>query len=197
MTKVQWRVLPTQANRDMEQAGADAAREYLKRTGHNNLWVIYEAMAAAAPAAPAEQAWSVVKPVSPGAYWIRGNGLDQDALVQVIDDDGELRCNLHQRTTETDFGYGYALDDLSDKFEWLGPLHSSANPSAVGGIQRDERDEFETAYAEEFSKVRGCAFSAHDVASMRDAAGGYGDRPYLNGQWSGWQARAALEKNND
>lgn len=122
MTKVQWRVLPTQANRDMEQAGADAAREYLERTGHNNLWVIYEAMTAAAPKPPA--------------------------------------CT-----------------------EGIEPP-----------VEFDERAAFEAAYAEEFSKVRGCTFSAHDVASMRDAAGGYGDRAYLNGQWSGWQARAALEK---
>lgn len=50
--KVQWKTLPTKANRDMEQAGADAAREYLERTGSNNLWVIYEAMAAAAPKPP-------------------------------------------------------------------------------------------------------------------------------------------------
>ncbi|MFB4400503.1 hypothetical protein [Pseudomonas inefficax] len=53
MSNVQWRVLPTLANKEMEQAGADAAREYLERNGHNNLWVIYEAMTAAAPKAPA------------------------------------------------------------------------------------------------------------------------------------------------
>ncbi len=50
--KVHWRVLPTKANQEMEQAGADAAREYLERNGHNNLWVIYEAMTAAAPTPP-------------------------------------------------------------------------------------------------------------------------------------------------
>ena len=32
---------------------------------------------------------------------------------------------------------------------------------------------------------------------MRDSSGGYGDRSYLNGQWVGWQARAALENSND
>nr|DAH57279.1 MAG TPA: hypothetical protein [Caudoviricetes sp.] len=66
--------------------------------------------------------WTNKKPVVPGAYWIRGNGLDQDALIQVVVDECELRCNLHQRTTETDFGYGYALSDLDEGFEWLGPL---------------------------------------------------------------------------
>jgi len=53
--KVQWKVLPTKANQAMEQAGADAARSYLERTGSNSLFAIYEAMAAAAPAAPVEQ----------------------------------------------------------------------------------------------------------------------------------------------
>lgn len=55
MTKVQWKVLPTKANQAMEQAGADAAREYLERTGSNSLFAIYEAMAAAAPPAPSER----------------------------------------------------------------------------------------------------------------------------------------------
>ena len=86
--------------------------------------------------APAQQhqgepvEWSTAKPTTAGAFWVRGNGLEQDALVQVIDDDGELRCNLHRPTTETDFGYGYAIADLSDDFEWLGPLSASAEPSA-------------------------------------------------------------------
>ncbi|MGT3071984.1 hypothetical protein [Pseudomonas putida] len=68
MTKVQWRVLPTQANRDMEQAGADAAREYLERNGHNNLWVIYEAMTAAAPKPPASTEPVVVALVAEDRY---------------------------------------------------------------------------------------------------------------------------------
>jgi hypothetical protein len=63
--KVQWKVLPTKANRDMEQAGAEAAREYLERTGHNNLWVIYEAMVAAAPAAPTAQHEPKAEPSAP------------------------------------------------------------------------------------------------------------------------------------
>lgn len=75
-----------------------------------------------------EMAWSPAKPIAPGAYWVLGNGLDQDALVQVINDDGELRCNLHRPTTETDFGYGYAISDLSDDFEWLGPLKAAPAP---------------------------------------------------------------------
>ncbi|MBC3489876.1 hypothetical protein [Pseudomonas taiwanensis] len=49
---VQWRVLPNKANQAMEQAGADAAREYLERTGSNSLFAIYEAMVLAAPTPP-------------------------------------------------------------------------------------------------------------------------------------------------
>ncbi|WP_100633200.1 hypothetical protein [Pseudomonas qingdaonensis] len=76
-------------------------------------------------------AWSQIRPAAPGAYWVRGNGLDQDALIQVIDDQGELRCNLHQRTTEADFGYGYAVSDLSEDFEWLGPLYTHPDAGEV------------------------------------------------------------------
>ncbi|MFT8234113.1 hypothetical protein ACLNBI_21500 [Pseudomonas guariconensis] len=75
-----------------------------------------------------EISWSPAKPSAPGAYWVRGNGLEQDALIQIINDDGELRCNLHRPTTETDFGYGYAVSELSDDFEWLGPLRASPAP---------------------------------------------------------------------
>ena len=70
-------------------------------------------------------AWDSAKPSAPGAYWVRGNGLVRDALIQVIEEEGELRCNLHIRTTEDDFGYGYSIDQLSDEFEWLGPLFAS------------------------------------------------------------------------
>lgn len=76
-------------------------------------------------------AWSQIRPAAPDAYWVRGNGLDQDALIQVIDDQGELRCNLHQRTTEADFGYGYAVSDLSEDFEWLGPLYTHPDAGEV------------------------------------------------------------------
>ncbi len=77
-------------------------------------------------AAGEREAWTARKPTEPGAYWVRGNGLEADALVQVKLDDGELWCNLHMRTTEPDFGYGYSIEQLSDDFEWLGPLHVAA-----------------------------------------------------------------------
>ena len=49
---VQWRVLPNKANQAMEQAGAEAAREHLDRTGTNSLFAIYESMVLAAPTPP-------------------------------------------------------------------------------------------------------------------------------------------------
>ena len=78
-------------------------------------------------------AWGSSKPSAPGAYWARGNGLVRDALIQVIEEEGELRCNLHIRTTEDDFRYGYSIDQLSDEFEWLGPLYTSP-PAPVAPV---------------------------------------------------------------
>ncbi|MNC51039.1 hypothetical protein D3C75_1003140 [compost metagenome] len=69
-----------------------------------------------------------------------------------------------------------------------------ASPKPIRSVLHDEQVAFETSYAREFSKVCGQEISAEDIASMRDSSGGYGDRAYLNGQWVGWQARAALER---
>lgn len=66
--KVRWKTLPTKANQDMEQAGAEAAREYLERTGSNSLFAIYEAMAAAAPKPPASTEPVVVALVAEDRY---------------------------------------------------------------------------------------------------------------------------------
>lgn len=67
--------------------------------------------------------WSRNKPTQPGAYWIRGNGLSRPALIEVVEEEpGELRCNLHDRTTCDNFDYGYDLIDLSPDFDWSGPL---------------------------------------------------------------------------
>lgn len=65
----------------------------------------------------------------------------------------------------------------------------SGSGQCAGGV--DERAAFEAAYAAEFNRVRSDVITADDIASMRDGEG-YGARPYLNGQWIGWQARAAL-----
>lgn len=69
----------------------------------------------------------------------------------------------------------------------------SCTPSAP--VERDERAEFEAHYADEFSNARSpnVPFTAADVKALRSGEG-YGDRAYLNGQWKGWQARAALER---
>ncbi|QIE88087.1 hypothetical protein [Pseudomonas nitroreducens] len=59
-------------------------------------------------------------------------------------------------------------------------------------IAPNERDDFEVAYAAEYQATLGATCAARDIADMRE-----GDRypsglHYLNGQWKGWQARAAL-----
>lgn len=71
-------------------------------------------------------AWTDRKPTEEGAYWIRGNGLEADALVQVKHEEGELWCNLHMRNSEPVFEYGYTIEQLSSEFEWLGPLQARA-----------------------------------------------------------------------
>lgn len=74
--------------------------------------------------------WTEKKPTEEGAYWIRGNGLEADALVQVKQEEGELWCNLHMRNSEPVFACGYTIEQLSSEFEWLGPLQASAALSA-------------------------------------------------------------------
>ena len=66
--------------------------------------------------------WSNQKPTQPGAYWIRGNLLQADALVEVKRVDDVLWCNLHLVNTEQRIEYGFTIDQLSPDFEWLGPL---------------------------------------------------------------------------
>ncbi|MED5607848.1 hypothetical protein VV867_09145 [Pseudomonas sp. JH-2] len=75
--------------------------------------------------------WSSAKPTVEGAYWVRGNGLNEPAVILVKLDQGELWCNLHMNNTETDFGYGYTIAQLSSEFEWFGPL--AAAPQPAGG----------------------------------------------------------------
>ncbi|TIH10805.1 hypothetical protein [Pseudomonas leptonychotis] len=64
--------------------------------------------------------WTHDKPAAPGAYWVRGNLLQADALVQVKEFSGALCCNLHGITSEQKFGF--TIHQLSEDFEWLGPL---------------------------------------------------------------------------
>lgn len=79
--------------------------------------------------AGAPAAWTKAKPTAPGAYWIRGEGegmLARTALVEVVNFEGELWCNLHMRNTDPEFGYGYTVAQLDEAFEWLGPLSPAA-----------------------------------------------------------------------
>lgn len=82
-----------------------------------------------ARAALARPEWTSSKPAVEGAYWVRGNGLVEPFVVLVKFDQGELWCNLHMRNTDTNFGYGYAVDDLSSEFEWCGPLAAATGKS--------------------------------------------------------------------
>lgn len=63
-------------------------------------------------------------PTVPGAYWVRHESLDRPALIEVHEFDGDLWCNLHQRTTFSlgDREYGYTVQQLDPDFEWCGPL---------------------------------------------------------------------------
>jgi hypothetical protein len=89
-----------------------------------------KAYEAAQPAAAQEaMAWSKTKPTTEGAYYVRGFAIGQDeALVQVRIHrfDGEpapeLVCNIHESTSNDDMDDWWPMVDLSDDFEWLGPL---------------------------------------------------------------------------
>lgn len=81
--------------------------------------------------------WTRAKPTQPGAYWVRGNLLMEPALVQVKNERGQLWCNLHMSTTDPDFCRGFCIAQLSDQFEWIGPIGcapSACRPGA-GGAQ--------------------------------------------------------------
>lgn len=67
------------------------------------------------------------------------------------------------------------------------------NQKTNSQLLQDERPAFEAAYAAEFSGARGIEYTAEDIALLREGDG-YGERPYLNGHWKGWQARAALAR---
>lgn len=73
-----------------------------------------------------QSSWTHDKPTQPGAYWIRGNLLRADALIEVKLVDDELWCNLHLVNTEHRIEYGFTIDQLSPDFEWLGPLQARA-----------------------------------------------------------------------
>lgn len=80
----------------------------------------------------AEQ-FTTTKPVTPGAYWVRGfrrgEPNSKPALVEVALDAGHnLACNLSERNTEDNTSEWTPLAHLSDTFEWQGPLEPPASP---------------------------------------------------------------------
>jgi|GEM_PF-5011859 len=88
------------------------------------------------PAAAQEAvAWSKTKPTAEGAYYVRGFNLFQlaqyEALVQVRTHhfDGEpapeLVCNIHESTSNADMDDWSPMVDMSDDFEWFGPLFAA------------------------------------------------------------------------
>lgn len=92
-----------------------------------------KAFDAAQPAAAQEAvAWSKTKPTAEGAYYVRGFNLFQlaqyEALVQVRTHhfDGEpapeLVCNIHESTSNADKDDWSPIVEMSEDFEWLGPL---------------------------------------------------------------------------
>ena len=98
--------------------------------GRCDMWAEVARLNQPASAGDGRAGWNEKKPTEEGAYWIRGNGLEADALVQVKQEEGELWCNLHMRNSEPDFDYGYTIEQLSSEFEWLGPLQARAALSA-------------------------------------------------------------------
>ncbi|WP_225013509.1 hypothetical protein [Pseudomonas aeruginosa] len=110
---------------------------------------VREVLAGSAPPAKAQHSvpeWTSNKPAVEGAYWVRGNGLVEPFVVLVKLDQGELWCNLHMRNTDTNFGYGYAVDDLNSEFEWCGPLAAATGksvPQAWLDVQAERRRQVE------------------------------------------------------
>lgn len=123
-----------------------------------------------------EQGWTQAKPTTPGAYWVRGNSLTADALVQVKLEQGALWCNLHMRTTEPDFGCGYAVERLSEKFEWLGPLVAPQPPAGPAArkvfIVWNEQAEDGVVFADR-SDARYAATGQSAPGSFGDSTLGY------------------------
>ncbi|HGO9713999.1 hypothetical protein SOJ65_12950 [Pseudomonas aeruginosa] len=133
---------------------------------HAKLAGLYEA----AQAQHSVPEWTSSKPAVEGAYWVRGNGLVEPFVVLVKLDQGELWCNLHMRNTDTNFGYGYAVDDLSSEFEWCGPLAAATGrsvPQAWLDVQAERRRQVE---AENWTPEHD---DQHSDGQMAQAAGCY------------------------
>lgn len=74
--------------------------------------------------------WTKKKPTAPGAYWIRGFRLFEaepglPALVDVRFDGADLVTNMHMSNSEDSLRRWSLVSDVSEEFEWLGPLMPS------------------------------------------------------------------------
>lgn len=71
--------------------------------------------------------WTHTKPTVPGAYWVRGFRIGEPdsrpALVEVaINENGTLLCNINDSNTNDQTREWSWVEDLAERFEWLGPL---------------------------------------------------------------------------
>ena len=79
--------------------------------------------------------WTHNKPDSSGVYGVRGFdvGVDPEdqyeAVVSVREYEGELICNLHERTSDSEFQDWSRVSDMSDRFEWC--KFDFAHPNAA------------------------------------------------------------------
>lgn len=75
----------------------------------------------------AQPQWTNAKPEHPGAYWVRGFRLGEPAsrpaLVEVTrNETGTLLCNINDSNTNDETREWSFVEDLSERFEWCGPL---------------------------------------------------------------------------
>ncbi len=93
------------------------------------------------PAAAQEAvAWVKTKPTAEGDYYVRGFNLfapkQYEALVQVRmhhfagEPAPELVCNLHESTSSEDMDAWSPIVEMSDDFEWRGPLFAAPGAAA-------------------------------------------------------------------
>lgn len=86
--------------------------------------------------------WNSSKPTLDGAYWMRGNGLERDTLVEIRAGAGN---DLHVVSHQARVGElaSTPLKQLGDGYEWLGPLRAPLS-AYVKSEFRKLVDEFES-----------------------------------------------------
>jgi hypothetical protein len=151
-------------------AELEAERDRFQRSAQVN-WNEFSEALKQQSAVDERAGWTEKKPTEEGAYWIRGNGLEADALVQVKQEEGELWCNLHMRNSEPDFAYGYTIEQLSSEFEWLGPLQARAALSAPShGEQVREIERLKAELQQAYKQVNSeCQDWAREYEARRKA----------------------------